>query len=276
MALPNKLRIRLKKKYRGYALVTGASSGIGQELAKELATSGFDLILCARSEDKLNSLSAQWRGQQKIKIEVIATDLAKTEGVLSLLEQIEDKEIGMFIAAAGFGTSGNFIDNSIEEEVNMLRLNCEAVVMLTHQLAIRFKKQVFGGIVLFSSLVAFQGTPYAANYAATKAFIQTFAEGIAVELKSHHVDVLVVAPGPVKSGFGNRANMKMDGATPVEKIAVPILSALGRSSTVVPGAQGKFLTYSLRLLPRFGKIKVMKIVMGAMTKHQRTYENINS
>lgn len=269
MALTKKQQNRLKHKYPGYALVTGASSGIGLELARELAEIGFDLILCARSEEKLNTLSAQWRGQYRVKITSIAVDLSKTEGVLFLLEQIEDIEIGLFIAAAGFGTSGNFIDNSIEEEINMLRLNCEAVLILTHHIAIRFKNQGFGSIVLFSSLVAFQGTPYAANYAATKAFIQSFSEGLAVELKPYGIDILAVAPGPVKSGFGNRADMKMDAATPAAKIASPILNAIGKSSNVVPGSLGKFLTYSLRILPRPTKVKVMKIVMGGMTKHHR-------
>ncbi|UPT68195.1 MAG: SDR family NAD(P)-dependent oxidoreductase [Sphingobacteriales bacterium JAD_PAG50586_3] len=124
-----------------------------------------------------------------------------------------------------------------------------------------------------SSMVAFQGVPYAAHYAATKAYVQTFAEALAVELKPYGVDVLAAAPGPVKSGFSSRANMKMDLALTPEQVGVPILKALGRKTTVLPGFLTKLLVYSLRTVPRWGKIRIMKMVMGGMTQHQRG--NIN-
>ncbi len=120
-----------------------------------------------------------------------------------------------------------------------------------------------------SSIVAFQGVPYAANYAATKAYVQTLAEALAVELKPYGVDVLAAAPGPVKSGFEERANMKMSMSLTPSKVAVPILKALGRKTTVLPGVLTKFLVYSLRTVPRWGKIKIMEKVMGGMTAHQR-------
>ena len=118
-----------------------------------------------------------------------------------------------------------------------------------------------------SSLVAFQGVPYAANYAATKAYVQSLAETLAVELKPFGVDAL--APGPVESGFGQRANMKMGKALLPSQVGVPILQALGKQTTVLPGMLSKILVNALRTVPRFMKIKIMQKVMGGFTEHQR-------
>ncbi len=120
-----------------------------------------------------------------------------------------------------------------------------------------------------SSMVAFQGVPYSANYVATKAYVQSLAEALAIELKPLGVDVLAAAPGPVESGFEQRANMKMSVSLKPSQIGVPILKALGRKTTVLPGLLTKILVYSLRTVPRWGKIKIMEKVMGGMTEHQR-------
>lgn len=268
MKLSQKTILKLRSKYGDWALVTGASNGIGKEIAKGLAQSKINLIINARNENELNMLAAKWRGQFGINIKTIAADLGTAKGISKIIEHTEDKEIGLLVTAAGFGTSGKFINNSLEEELNMMNVNCKAVLVLVYEFANRFKAQHRGGVILFSSLVAFQGTPYAANYAATKAYIQIFGEGLNVELKPYNIDVLVAAPGPVKTGFGKRANMKMDNAESPELVVKNVLNALGKKSTVVPGKIGKFLTYSLRLLPRWGKVKVMKMVMGGMTQHQ--------
>ena len=111
--------------------------------------------------------------------------------------------------------------------------------------------------------------PYAANYAATKAYIQSFAEALAIELKPLGIDVLAATPGPVESDFEHRANMKMKNSVSPDKLGVPILSALGKQTTVIPGALSKVLVYSLRTVPRFLKVKIMQQVMGGFTKHQR-------
>jgi len=118
-------------------------------------------------------------------------------------------------------------------------------------------------------MVGFQGVPYSANYAATKAYVQSLAEGLYHELKPFGVDVLATAPGPVKSEFEDRANMRMDMYLTPKHVGVPILKALGNKMTVLPGTLTKLLVYSLRIVPRWGKIRILKIVMGGMTKHQK-------
>ncbi len=165
-------------------------------------------------------------------------------------------DVGLLVAAAGFGTSGPFLRADLTSERAMLATNCSAVVQQTHVFGQRFAERGRGGIVLFGSLVGWQGVPNSAHYAATKAYVQTLAEGI-------HVS----APGPVKSGFGARANMRMGAASTPETVARETLAALGRRGTVVPGLLRKFLTASLAPLPRSLRTRVMGGVMRGMTAH---------
>jgi uncharacterized protein len=259
---------RLKTKYGPWAVVTGATSGIGLELAERLAEAGLNLVLNARKQVGLDQVSQNLRSKYGVETLTIAADMASSEGLQIVINQTQALEIGLFLASAGFGTSGSFIGNKLEDELNMLHVNCEALLVLTHHFSQKFVAQKRGGIILMSSLVSFQGVPNAANYAATKAYVQSLAEGLYHELKPFNVDVLAAAPGPVSSGFGQRANMVMTGAATPEQVGIPILKALGRQNVVLPGFLSKFLTYSLRTVPRWGKVRVMKLVMAGMTKHQ--------
>lgn len=269
MKLSNTEKTRLKTNYGEWVIITGASSGIGFELAKQLADAGFNLIINARHLDKLQAVEKQLRSIATIDIKIVAADLAEPEGIDRLIQATQGLNIGLLVVSAGYGSSGNFIDSSLHAELNMLKVNCEALLSLTHYYSQQFVQQKRGGIILMSSMVAFQGTPYAANYAATKAYVQTLAEALAVELKPKGVDILAAAPGPVESGFSQRANMKMSMSMTPAQIGVPILQALGRKTSVLPGRLTKMLVYALRTVPRWGKVRIMKKVMGGMTEHQR-------
>ena len=269
MKLSTKEKARLNNQYGEWAIVTGASSGIGLELATQLANAGFNLIINSRHLDKLQHVEKQLKATSNIAVKIVACDVSENQGIDQIIQAAKGLNVGLLIASAGYGTSGNFIDSSLHSEINMLRVNCEALLSLTHYFSQQFVQQKRGGIILMSSMVAFQGTPYSANYAATKAYVQTLAEGLAVELKPKGVDVLAAAPGPVESGFSQRANMKMSMSLTPSQIGVPILTALGRKTTVLPGFLTKFLVYSLRTVPRWGKVKIMEKVMGGMTEHQR-------
>ena len=270
MKLSVKEKSRLKNKYGEWAIVTGASSGIGLELATQLADASFNLIINARNSEKLKSVEQELKSKHNIQIKIVDADLSESNGIEKIIAASQNLNVGLLINNAGYGTSGLFLDSSLHQEINMLKVNCEAVLSLTHYFSQRFKKQQRGGIIFLSSLVAFQGVPYAANYAATKAYIQSFAEALTIELKPFGVDVLTAAPGPVESGFGNRANMKMNGALKPAQLGVPILESLGKQNNVIPGLLSKILIYSLRTVPRWVKIKIMQQVMGGFTKHQRT------
>jgi short-subunit dehydrogenase len=269
MKLTKKDIIRIQNKYGKWALITGASSGIGLAMAERLAEIGLNLVINSRNEKKLQDIAEKLSEKNRIEVLHVAADVSTNEGIEKVIEASKNREIGLFIPSAGFGTSGNFVDSSLQEELNMLRVNAEAVLSLTHYFSQLFVNQKRGGIIFLSSIVAFQGVPYASNYAATKAYIQSLAESLAVELKPHGVDVLAAAPGPVASGFEKRANMKMGNALKPAELSVPILKALGRKTNVLPGLLTKVLTYSIRATPRRAKIQIMKMVMGGFTKHQR-------
>jgi short-subunit dehydrogenase len=252
--------------YGPVALVTGASDGIGEAFGRELARRGYDIILVARRRDRLEAISAEIAAAYGVDTSVIAADLGCREGVDRVLSETAGADIGLFVAAAGFGSSGPLVDQPVDNELNMVDVNCRAVVALTHAFSRRFVARGRGGIVLLSSLVAFQGVPRAATYAATKAFVQSFAEGLRPELKSHNVDVIACAPGPVDSGFARRADMVMGFSDRPGVVAGETLDRLGRRGVVRPGRLAKLLEASFTGMPRWGRVLIMAKVMKGMTR----------
>lgn len=258
-----------KSKYGPWVVVTGASSGIGRALAMELAAKGLDLVLVARREAELEQLAGVLLAGHGVQLRVLAADLATTTALTRIETETQDLDVGLFVAAAGFGTAGKFLDADLETELAMLDVNCRAVMQLSLHFGKRFAERGRGGMILFGSLVGYQGTPRAAHYAATKAYVQSFAEALHIELAPQGVDVLSSAPGPVSSGFGARADMKMGAAAKPETVARATLTALGKRMTVTPGALSKFLTRSLMTAPRGLRVRIMGKIMGGMTKHLR-------
>ena len=259
---------RFRARYGPWAVVTGASSGIGKAISAKLAETGLNLVLVARRRNVLEEMKKDFLSRNKIEVRVVALDLAKETADEELEAACEELDVGLLVAAAGFGTSGSFLDANPAREVEMLAVNCRALLSASLHFGQRFAKRGRGGMILMSSIVGFQGMPYAAHYAATKAYVQTLAEGLNAELSAFGVDVLAAAPGPTDSGFAKRAEMKMGKALQPEEIAQPILDALGRKTTILPGFLSKLLVYSLIPLPRWARIRIMGSVMSGMTKHQ--------
>ena len=267
MPKQQKQRNPLLMKYGSWAIVTGASSGIGREMAIYLAAQGFNLILTARRQAILEEMATDLTAQYDIEIHVISLDLADPEAVDVLDEKTEHLDVGLLVAAAGFGTSGGFLDATLGQEINMLQVNCCAVLALSLTFGRRLSKRGRGGIVLMSSMLAFNGIPNASHYAATKAYVQSLAEALHVELKPLGVDVLASAPGPVRSGFASRANMQMGVALNSKNVAVSTLKALGKTDTVRPGWMSTLIPFSMAFFPRWAQVRVMGMVMQQMTKH---------
>lgn len=259
---------RLLTKYGPWAVVTGASSGIGREIASMLAEAGLNLVLVARRRGVLERMAGDLGPRHGIEARVVTADIALEAGIGTVEAAARDLDVGMLVAAAGFGTSGPFLESSLETELEMLDVNCRAPLRMSLHFGRRFAGRGRGGIVLMSSLVGFQGTPNAAHYAATKAYVQTLAEALHAELAPLGVDVLASAPGPTNSGFASRAGMRMGAALEPADVARGTLEALGRTATVLPGPLTKLLTYSLAPLPRRARVGIMGRVMGNMTKHR--------
>lgn len=254
----------LNRRFGPTALITGASDGIGRAFAVQLAEHGFDLILVARRGDVLQEIALDLGTRFGGDVRVVAMDLSDPSAVPELMSLTENTPVGLVVAAAGFGSIGPFLDQDMTSETNMVDLNCRSVVELSYGFGSRMTAAKRGGIVLFGSLVEFNGAPLSATYAATKGFVQSFAEGIAAEMRPHGVSVLSVAPGPVGTGFAARAGMKMGQAATPEKVARSALASLGRRTTVRPGFLAKFLGWSLAMLPRWGRVRVMGVIMKGM------------
>lgn len=252
-----------------WALITGASDGIGAATALELAGKGFNLVLVARRTARLDALANEISATQDVDVQCISVDLGKAEGVTDLLQNLRAtgvalSDIGVAALAAGYGTSGAFAETDIETERDMLRVNCDAVLHLSHVFTQSMKTRGAGHLVLLGSIVGFQGNAFTANYAATKAYVQSLAEGLAIEMAEHGVTVQSVAPGPVHTGFAARAGMTMDQAATPKVVARAIAKRLGRSGTIRPGLLSKVIGYSLALAPRFLRVRIISKIMSGM------------
>jgi uncharacterized protein len=251
-------------RYGPWALVTGASSGIGMASAEWLAARGLNLVLVARRADRLNELAVSLHQRFAVATHVIVADLRDEGDVQRVLEESASVDLGLFVAAAGFGTSGRFLDVSTAPELDMLTVNCRTVLAMTHDVGQRLRERRGGGIVLFGSVVGFSGVPGTAHYAATKAWVQSFGEGLHHELKPHGVDVLISAPGPTQSGFAETAGMVMGNALTAAVVADGTLRALGHRMTVRPGFLSKLLGYGLATAPRWAQVRILGGVMRGM------------
>jgi uncharacterized protein len=254
------------KQYGSWAVVTGASDGIGKAFAHELCKRGFNIVLVARREPLLMQLALKLEKQHGRLVSVVKADLVEPGATEHLLQVTQDLDVGLLVSAAGFGTSGHFIASDLRNEKDMLAVNCASSLSLSWHFARRFIARGGGGIVLFSSVVAFQGNAHSAHYAATKAYIQSLAEGLHLELKPKGVQVLACAPGPVHTGFAARAGMQMGKALQPEVIAQQTMAALGKQITVRPGWLSKLLGWSLSTLPRWGRLQLMSQIMKGMSK----------
>lgn len=260
--------MRNVERYGPWALITGASVGIGKALATQIAAKGINVVLAARSEDKLQALAAELNAAHGIETMVLPADLADPGAANTIEEATSRLDVGLVVLAAGFGTTGTFLETPLAAELALIAVNITAVTRLSHVFANRLAARGQGGIVLFGSIVGWQGVPGQANYAASKAYAQSLAEGLHDELAPHGVDVLAVAPGPVNSGFGTTAGLTMTSATSTEVVAAATLGALGRRRTVIPGARGKFLTAALTPLPRRTRSLILGKVIAGMRNPQ--------
>ena len=177
------------------ALITGASSGIGEQFARQLAARGYDLILVARRKERLEKLAAE----VPTLAHVIESDLAEEADQLAGKVEKKELRVDLLVNNAGFGLRGRFADLDPKREAEMVRLNCEAVVTLTHAFLPPMVERGRGGVITVASTAGMQPLPYETTYAATKSFAISFMEALAMELRGTGVNCLVVNPGPVKT-----------------------------------------------------------------------------
>lgn len=247
-----------------YTLITGASDGIGRAMAMQLGAKGESLILVARRERQLNQLKAEIEGSGNADVQVLALDLATEEGTHQLIENLSKLKISTAVLAAGFGSSVPFeFENRVGQ---MIDLNCKSVAVTARHLIAKMSSAKEGNLVMFSSVVGFQGTANSALYAATKNFVHSLTEGLRIEAAKAGVKTLLVAPGPVKTGFASTAGMSEKGAD-VTMVAASIIKNIGKSKNLYPGIQAQVLVRSLAIAPRGLRVRLLSQIMKGMAAH---------
>jgi len=239
-----------KEKYGPWSLVTGASSGIGKEYAKHVAKQGLNIVLVARSEDKLVALKKELVYKYNIEIKIIVADLTSINDLEKVKKETSELEIGLLINNAGKEDSNHFLKIPTAQHLETIDLNIKAPLILTHHFGKKMTERKKGGIITMSSIVAFQGVPYIANYAATKSYNLIFSEGIAAEFKKHNIDVLAVTPGFTKTNLANRYEFSGTPFKPLTPffVANQALKALGKKRLTIPGHINQFLYWSGKFL----------------------------
>lgn len=238
-----------------WALVTGTSSGIGVALAEELATGGTNLVLTARRKDRLDTLAQRLASSHKIQTQVFLADLSDPAAPEKISAFTRDKgiEIDLLINNAGFGKYGEFHSVAKEPLLDMVRVNCSAVVHLTHLFVQGMVARRRGDILILASTASFQAVPYISTYAATKAFDLLFAEGLAEELKPYGIRVCALCPGSTESEFHVVAGQDkyIRRAETAQKVARTGLKALAAGKSYVISGLGNYLgAHGERLVPR--------------------------
>lgn len=242
------------QRYGPWALVTGASAGLGECYARALAARGLHLIVIARREERLRTLADELRAEHGVHVDVVAADLLQPSSMRAIEDAVEDRQLGLVVCNAGFGASGRFHELDRDRQVDMVRLNCEAPVRLLHALSPHLIKNGRGGVIMLASTASFQCTPWMAVYGATKAFDLHLAEALTVELGQHGIDVLSVCPGHTATEFHKVAGVDRAavGGAPADPVEVveQSLRMLGRKMTWTHGGRNRWMGFANRLVPR--------------------------
>ena len=244
--------------FAGYALITGASSGIGEVFARALAARKHDLILVARSQEKLYSLSDELQTKHGITAKVFTCDLSVPGAAAALVESLrkQDLAVNLLINNAGFGGRGEFWTLPLERLSQMLRLNDIALVELTYLLVPPMIERRRGAIINVSSTASFQPVAYTATYAATKAFVTSFSMALREELRPHGVKVITLCPGGTRTNFFAAGSYKRKSTlpgglqAPEEVVADALRSLDAGGGLVVPRFLNKMSVFMQRFLPR--------------------------
>ena len=242
------------------AIVTGASSGIGEEFARQLAAKRFNVVLVARRRDRLEALAQELQSRDA-GVEIIEADLSTAEGVAAVEKRIAQGDVEMLVNNAGFGINGLFGEVPLKRELEEIDVNVRALTQLSHAAIQQMRPKKRGTIINVASTGAYQPVPYMSTYAATKAYVLSFSEGLHEEAKNYGVTVTCLCPGPVRTEFQEVAAVREDrlrfgftGPEPVVRSA--LAAAKAGSAIVVPGMMNKTTANLHRIFPRFATRKI--------------------
>ncbi|HTS80528.1 MAG TPA: SDR family NAD(P)-dependent oxidoreductase [Myxococcaceae bacterium] len=244
------------RRYGSWAVVAGASEGLGAAWAEALAARGLNLLLVARRPEVLEATAASIRGKHGVEVRTAPVDLA---GAQELERLTEGLEVGFGVWNAAHSPRGQFLDLTLEDQLRSIDVNCRGPLTMAHVLGRRMAARGRGGLVLMSSLTAFQGSPFLATYGATKAFNLVLAEGLWFELRSRGVDVLACAAGATLTpGFKRASPEGEPGMIEPAQVVEEALGRLGRAGVMIPGRFNRFASFLMRrILPRRTAIGIL-------------------
>lgn len=251
-------------------LITGASAGIGKQLAIQFAKGGDDVVLVARSEDKLQQLAERIVSEHSVAATVICSDLATTDGVDQLCNQLQNRtlHVDTLVNNAGFGALGKFVELPIDRQTDMLMINVVALTRLTRALLPAMLQRGRGGILNVGSIAAYQAGPNMSVYYASKAYVMSFTEGLREELAGTGLHVTCLQPGPTESNFGDDSGMgklNMFSSSIMSAKAVAKAGYQGyrdNEDIVIPGWKNRLIVTSTSFLPRFATRKLVGKMQG--------------
>ncbi|WP_421381196.1 SDR family NAD(P)-dependent oxidoreductase [Bacillus salacetis] len=240
-------------------VITGASSGLGVEFAKQFAGRNFDLVLTARSENKLNELARELEGKHGINVHIVPLDLSRSGSAKKLYEAVKALEVTaeILINNAGFGLFGEFEDTEMQKELDMIEVNITALTELTKYFGKDMVARKSGKILNVASTAAFQPGPLMAVYYATKAYVLSLSEALANEWNDSGVKVAALCPGATETGFSNTAELGQSklfqsGVMQADEVVAQAVKSLleTNKTVIVPGFKNKMLANSIRFMPR--------------------------
>jgi len=243
-------RPSMRQRYGEWALVTGASAGIGAEFARALARDGMSCVLTARREDRLRLLADELEQQYRVATRVVVADLADPHGPDQLIEAIKDLKVDVFINNAGLGYAGRFDKQDTERLRAVVHVNCVAPVVLASRLLPAMRERGRGAMIISGSIAGRQPLPRHAIYSASKAFDLLFGEAVWAEMRGSGIDVLVLEPGPTESEFREVAGELREVGEPAANVVALAFEALGRQPSVISGWFNWLRANTTRLAPR--------------------------
>ena len=262
------MRSKLKSTSRRTALVTGGSGGIGFEIARVLAKKGFDLVLVARKRDALEAAAGQLEGKYGARVHVFAADLRRAEAPQMIFDFLHNENIPIevLINNAGFGLLGEFADTKLQRELEMIQVNISALTSLTKLFLPAMIKRKSGRVLNLASTAAFQPGPLMAVYYATKAYVLSFSQALAEELRDSGVTVTVLCPGPTATEFASSANVGKSGlfaafgiADAADVAEFGVSAMMHGRRVAIPGIKNKIVAQASRFTPRAVSTRITRM-----------------
>ncbi len=253
---------------RPTALVTGGSGGIGLEIAKVLARNGLDLVLVARTRDTLEAAAGQLEGKFGAKVHVFAADLRRPDAPQAIFDFLHNENIpiDVLVNNAGFGVGGEFADTKLQRELEMIQVNISALTHLTKLFLPAMIKRKAGRVLNVASTAAFQPGPLMAVYYATKAYVLSFSQALAEELRHSGVTVTALCPGPTRTRFAASADLRSSRlftafgiAHAADVAAFGVAAMMHGRRVAIPGIKNKIVAQASRFVPRAVSAKLARM-----------------